>query len=621
MTNFAHSGFVLAILLSATVHAQTELPTIVVGAPAPNVSQIEPSRAATVVTAEEIERKGPATVADILRDVPGIEVVQQGGVGQTSSVFIRGARSEDTLVLIDGMEANDVMSPASGYDFSSLPAGQISRIEVFRGPQSVRFGSGALGGVINIVTKEGQAGHHASYAIDQGSYQTNHSSIAGFGRSDAFSYFAGLERLSSQGFSAASRAAGNTERDAAEMLSASTKLAWRLGRASKIEATLRYIDANTDLDRHGGLNGDDPNNKSQSQQLLSGLSIRTRFWDRLKSKLGFFYSESNRKTANHPDAADTTDSSDHFLSESKKLETENELPIADHHTLRFAVQWRSESGGSDSMFNGSPSASLRHEQSSLGESLTYLFDNDVWFSDVGLRTDQSSHAGQITSSRASFGRKIKDRTKLSLTYGTGFKLPSLYQLYSVYGDRNLHQESSQTYDFTVEQDFGHKLTGSVSYYVSQFKDLIDYNMTTNRYFNVARAHSYGFESQAALGLPLGLSLEANYTYAESKDESTNMALLRRPRHAAGFLGKWTWRKLDSFVRYRYKGSRPDVDPTSFARITDAAYDVVDWGGSWRFSDYLKLQGRVENLLDRKYEEVAGYGTPELSFYLGVSGEI
>src|SRR5690606_23692837 len=133
-------------------------------------SRIEPSRSTTIITSSEIEKSGANTVADLLRDIPGVELLRQGPMGQTASVFIRGARAESTLVLIDGMPVNDIMSPGAAFDFSVLSADSVSRIEVYRGPQSVRFGAGALGGVINILTKEGSPGVHTQTSLEAGSY-------------------------------------------------------------------------------------------------------------------------------------------------------------------------------------------------------------------------------------------------------------------------------------------------------------------------------------------------------------------------------------------------------------------------------------------------------------------
>ncbi|MEK6554802.1 MAG: TonB-dependent receptor plug domain-containing protein, partial [Bdellovibrionota bacterium] len=253
---------IAALLILHSVQVLAQMPTteatIIVEAEKISSQEIEASRSAVVLDEVAIKLKRPSSVADILRDIPGIEVVRQGSIGQTTTVFIRGSKSESTLVLIDGAVANDIMAPSSGYDFSNLSPNSIARIEVYRGPQSVRFGAGALGGVINIVTKEGSGPLGLDYLVEGGTYETYRVALGLNGSSRDFNYSLGTEGFKSTGFSAAG-SSSSLEKDAASVASVSSKLGYKFNSTTKVEATLRYADAEVDLDRGGDASSDDPN--------------------------------------------------------------------------------------------------------------------------------------------------------------------------------------------------------------------------------------------------------------------------------------------------------------------------------------------------------------------------
>lgn len=604
----------------AEPHATSE---ILVEAPRILDESIEASRSVSIVTQKEIEVQNQPTVADVLRDIPGVEVTRQGAFGQITSIYIRGARSEDTLVTIDGVEVNDAMAPSRGFDFSSLSPANIERVEVYRGPQSVRFGGGSLGGVINIVTKEGSKPVHGVYSLETGSYESSRGMIGVLGESGKIGYSLSLDGLNTQGFSSADVRDGNSERDGAQMGAASAKLTWVPDTVSKLTATFRYVKTKMDLDVHGGVGGDDPNDTGDSAQMATGIEGQRRFFsEKLKSTLGLYYSELKRSDSNPPDAANTSDSWDRFLSENQKVESNHELTLSDHHLLRMNLQWRGESGGSTSAFNGTPIIVARKEQSDFGQALTYLYESRTWFGDAGVRLDEQTKIGQIPSERFSIGYNfVASQTRVSLTYGTGFKAPSLYQLYSQYGSPSLHWESSETYEWTVEKRWDKSLETSIAFFQNRFKNMIDYDFTTNRYLNIGLARTRGFELQAAADISSDYKAAFNYTYLDALNESTGLSLERRPRHSANFKMNYHHLRWDAFTQIHFEGERPDVNPTNFQRITATGFATIHLGGSYEFARAIKLQARIENLLDRKYQEVAGYGTPGISFYLGATGEI
>lgn len=575
-----------------------------------------------VISAQEIQDKGATNVSEALRDVPGLELVRQGGAGQTTSLFIRGARSEDTLVLIDGIEINDALSPAGGFDFSALGVNNIERIEIFRGPRSVRFGAGALGGVINIITKAGAGPLGFGYAFEAGSLETTRAAVTARGGNERLGFSIGLESFKTSGLSAASGSSTN-ELDGVEIKAGSTKLSWTPTMTARVDATFRYTENETELDQFGGPAGDDPNNVSHGSQLITGIAGNEIFFqNKLKSSLGYFFTEMKRGTTNLPDTLSPTKSTDSFLSESQKVQWDNEYLINPQNRLYLQIQTRQEDGGSHSIFNGTPSSFERQKQTVTGESLSYVFESETWFADLGVRSDQSSVVGAITSSRASLGRHFEAlESTLSASFGTGFKLPSLYQLYSSYGDRGLSSENSETFEIGYEQNFGRKFSGSLNYYHSHFSQMIDFDLISNKYFNLSKAQSRGLETELQYKPLANLSFVLSYTYLTTKDESTNEQLLRRPQQAGSLTMGLEDLSFKAYIRYRYRGSRIDVDPVSFARVENAAFDTTEVGGHWQFSQKLKLNLRLENIFARHYEEVLGYNSAGLVGFVGFSGEI
>lgn len=612
----------LLFLVSLTLASRVMAQNILVEATAIDEERIEPSRTSSVLTSADIKKKSPQTVADVLRNIPGFEVIRQGTFGQTTTVLIRGARSEDTLVLIDGVEANEAMSPASGYDFSSLSPENILRIEVFRGPQSVKFGAGALGGVINIITRDGSMPSNW-YSLEAGRYNLQRYALGSAGASGRLGYSFAADSLSTDGFSAASQSLGNHEKDGADVQSVSSKLSWRPDKISQVDATARYSHADIEIDYAGGSGGDDPNARTETRVFVTGLSGSRRFFDeRLKSSLGFYFTETERDGFNRADAGRATTSTDHFLSENKKVQSDSEFALGEAHTLRLNLQWREEAGRAVSVFNGAKSGVGRKDQFVTGQSLTYLFEGEHWFYDVGARFDRSSTVGQVVSERASFGHQSKAlRAKFFISYGTGFKLPSLYQLYSSYGDKDLSEENSRTLEFTYEQKLSSEGQIHFTIFENRYDDLIDFNLITNKYFNISEARTRGVEVEGSLRFAPEFTLDASYTYLDAQDMTTNRSLLRRPFNSWATTLTYEHEKLTVFSEIRFKGKRFDVDASTFQKNRTEAYELVTLGGAYSFSRQLKLNARLENLFDINYEEVSGYGTPGISYFVGVTGEI
>ena len=606
------------ILIPLFSYGQLNPITIEASALSEDTPEVSPS--VTVLDARDLEKYKGNTVAEVLQSIPGLDVVSQGAVGQVTSVFIRGARSEDTLVLVDGIVVNDVMAPSAGFDFANLSSVNIERIEVYRGPQTVRFGNGSLGGVINIITKEGRGPLEAKYFIEGGSYNTRRAVLGISGKSNQLGYSLGLDGLQTSGFSSADKNLGNKEDDGAKLLSASGKISWTPQENTSVTGTLRYTQTESDRDNGGGPTGDDPNATAIFKQTTAGILGSQRFFDKkLRSTLSYSFSEVKRDDNNPSDTANPDSATNDFLSESQKIETVQDWSVTSFQNLKLILSHSQASGTSTSTFNGTPTLFPRKEQITWAEALSYNLDNTRWIFDAGLRGDQQQDKDNATSTRISIGRRLfGEKTILRMTYGTGFKHPSLFQLFSNYGTTTLESESSQSFDLSWEQSLVSSLKVTMDYFRNTYKHLIDFDTATSKYMNVAAADSDGIEVQGQFEPVSGNGVRTVYTYLHTHDGATGQRLLRRAQNSVSLLAYMQVQKFSGSAQYRYVGDREDIDPVSYARVKNPSYDVVHLQANYQVRESCKISMRIQNLLDRQYEEIIGYGTAGRSFYIGLS---
>ncbi|MDD8015581.1 MAG: TonB-dependent receptor plug domain-containing protein, partial [Acidobacteriota bacterium] len=263
----------------------------------------EVATSVTVISRSDLEAAQKTTVLEALQDLMGGSVVQSGGLGSAASLMLRGANSEHTLVLLDGVELNDPITPSRSYDLAHLDLDQVERIEVLRGPQSTLFGSDALGGVVNIITRKGEGRPKASLSLSSGSMNTSTGRLGVAGSSGRASYSLGLAAIGSDGISAANSALpGNSERDGYKNLSFSSRLGYEPAKNLAVTLTTRYLRTRTDLDNFGGPYGDDPNSSQRYDSLFVKGEARGRFLNnRLESKLGLAFIRSDRRNDNPTD--------------------------------------------------------------------------------------------------------------------------------------------------------------------------------------------------------------------------------------------------------------------------------------------------------------------------------
>ena len=581
----------------------------------------------TVVPVEALLLRGRRTVAEALADVAGLAGFQYGGPGGTVSLSIRGANSEHTLVLLDGVEVNDPMNPSRSSDLAHLSLDQVERLEVLRGPQSPLYGSDAMGGVVNIITRRGRGRPRFTLSGSAGSLAARTGTAGVSGSTARAHYAAGISYYGSDGISAASAAyAGNAERDGYRNFTFQGRAGFTPSPAFEAELTVRGVGAKSDLDGFGGPFGDDPNSLQDYRSGLVRGQAKARLFDgRWEQTLAVSYAGTERRNDNPIDAAHPDDSEKGvFESGLAKAEWLNTLLFAPSHTLVVGAEAEREHGRSDyeyrSLWGVSESVFPKSRAANAA-----VFAQDQWrlagrlFLTAGARVDRHSRAGTAFTYRVAPAFVIAETgTTLRATYGTAFKAPSLYQLlaprtsWGPVGNPGLEAERAAGADAGIEQEaFGGRLILSAGAFRTDFRNLIVFDSAAG-YVNIGLARTRGLEFGLETRPLEETRLKVLYTTLESRDRDTGEALLRRPRSKLGFEAETRlFGKLAAAVTLMRAGAREDLDFSSYPgrRVTLAPYTLLGADLNLPAGGGLELFVRLDNILDARYETVWGYGSP------------
>lgn len=615
----------VSLSLSATVWGQApleEIPeTTVRGEPQPFPSQplandtvVTPSRSEqsinetgssiTVVTEEQIKQSKAISVAEVLRGLPGVNVVQQGGPGGFTSVFLRGANAQQTKVLLDGIPINDPSGATRSFDFGSLTVDNIERIEILRGPQSTIYGSDAIGGVVQIITKRGEGPLTTRVMLQGGSYGTHAEGVYLSGGTNRVYYSLSAGYVDTDGFSSASERNGNTENDLYRNATFSGRFGWTPGDVFSVDYVFRSIDATKgidDFDFGTGLPIDQLARTNITESFFQRVQLRVAPLDGdLESLLAFSVADYERFDTN-------TFFDPRFSGQTRKVDWQNRLRLTQRNTLLVGASYFQEDAvsSSDGPF-------FQYDPAAYVEDQIALFDR--WYTTVGARWDDYSSAGPAETYRVTSAYNLRETaTIFRASLGTGFRAPALAENLFLFGNPALLPEESKGWDVGVEQTLMSGLTVGATYFRNNFTNLIVFDFGTFSLQNVGAAKSHGAELYASAVLSETTSLTANYTRTDTTDLADGQQLLRRPRDVASLGVNRQFSPQASLAAYLlYVGTRRDT----VARLDD--YITVNMAGSYRLSRRVELFARAENLFDTVYEEVAGFGVPGISGYGGVN---
>lgn len=594
---------VLFLFLSFTpVFSEEVLEEIVVTASRIEEPMEEVSSSVTVVTAEDIKKMNVKEITDVLRTIPEVNLVQNGGPGKQASMILRGGDSRHVLVLIDGVKVNSPTT--SSFDFSGILLEDIERIEIIKGPQSTIYGSEAMAGVVNIITKRpGRSGLDLSF--EGGSYGTYSPSFSVYSGSERHSLRLTGSYLKTDGISAAK---DSDERDGYENSTLSGSFVLKPEEWLELELSSRYWHDSTGLDGFDFMTSraaDDPNYIERGDHLLTSLKVKTYPYERWQQILILSRAE-DRLTGSDPD---TFYNNYTIKTEKNEINWQHNIYFGEPYTLTAGIEYRKE----DALNQGNFENSRESYACYLHNRVAILKDLIL---NAGIRYDDYELSGNRTTYRIGLLYNLRTaQLRIRSNYGTGFRAPSMNELYyPFFGNRDLRPEKSYAWDAGIEKDlFSERVTLSVTYFREYYKDLINYDPNTWLAENISRAEVKGVETGLRVRVSQRIDLKAGYVNLDPEDRETGQRLSRRPEDRANLELNIVKDAFRGTVYYIYVGGRYDAA----IKGNLSPYSIVNISASYRFSRVLSTFMRIENLFDKDYEEAGGYGRPGFSAYGGI----
>jgi len=575
--------------------------------------------AITVVTGEELERRQIRFVADALRRVTGVSVNRSGGYGSFTGLRIRGAEANQTMVLVDGIEVND---PALGsrYNFAHMLVSDIERIEILRGPQSALYGSDAVGGVVNIITRRGKDSPTVRASVEAGSFGTflGKAGVAGGGKRYDLA-LSGAYFLT-EGISAAAEDRGNSEKDGYQTGTLGGRASFRPIENLELSFTGRWQRGKLDTDGFGTAAFDD-DSRTDSVERFGRIDIKYSLFDgKWSHRLASELFENDLENEGGAFGASSSNGLRRKFQYQTDLKLATPAVLKATHDVTFGVEAKREEVLTENAFSTVDRA--LDTTSIYGNYQIGLWDR--LFLSGGGRFDRNDIFKDASTFRTTAALRFPETgTKLHGSAGTAVKNPTVFELFgftsSFSGNPNLKPEESFGFDVGVEQTFfGQRLTGDVTFFDNRIDNLIlGFGSTAKN--QVGSSHIQGIEVTAKAEIADGLSADASYTWMVAEDANDKL-LIRRPRHMASlnlhyeFLEK---KRARIDIGLRYNGDQRDIDFATFSPVTLDDYVLLDVAATYRASETVTLFLRGENLLDQQYEEVFSYGTPGIGVFAGM----
>ena len=616
--NMIRTGISLLALLAATPALAEEADEIVVTALGIAQPTDEVGQAVTVIDEKTIETRQNVSVVDLLMTTPGVRFNRTGSLGNVTSVSLRGAETTQTLVLIDGVKVNDPSGIGDQYDFGNLLVGNIRRIEVLRGSNSIAYGSQAIGGVVNIMTGIPGEGFGGKASVDYGYADTLNAKADVSGTSGILSGGVGVAYFRTDGISAVAPDFGGSEKDGYENITGNARL--KIAFTDDVSLDLRgyYIHGDLDYDSFFGAPTDSPDAAKSSQYIgYAGLNFAL-FDGKLTNRAAVTWYQQDRDyyflRGNAPDFG--------YSGTNLRFEYESVYQPIDEVKLLLGYEHERP----DYEFFGFGSRESHRANIDSVYALAVVKPVEGLSMTAGVRQDDHSQFGGATTFGANANYTPNGgATNFRMSYGEGFKAPSLYQLYDTFsGNPNLKPERSKSYDIGFDQNLGSdRAVLSVTGFWRDTRDQLNYDNTTFTYGNLDRTRAKGVETTLTLRPVDALTFTAAYSYVDARDRSPGSAtrgerLLRRAANAVSTSVDYVWSfGLSTGATVTMVSDSVDLDPVTRNRIQIDGYAVADIRASFPITDNLEIYGRIDNLFDQEYATAYGYGTYGRSAYGGV----
>nr|WP_245196981.1 TonB-dependent receptor [Sphingomonas jejuensis] len=563
-------------------------------------------QAVTVIDRETIERRQTIAISDLLSTTPGVTVTRNGGLGTLTSVRLRGAEGDQTLVLIDGVRVNDPSSTGGGFDFANLLSSSVERIEVLRGPNSVPWGSQAIGGVVNIMTRRPTAGLQARGTVEYGDMDTLFTSAGVSGGAGIVSGSLTGGYLRTDGISAFD---GGAERDGYRQYGASGRAEVAFAPGIRLDLRGYWADSRTDLDGFPApaFAFADTREYSTAEELYgyAGLSLDTAD-ARFRNTVAVQIADINRDNFDR----DVPGSEPLFLARGRSERYTYKGDIRPAGPVRMVVGAEHEE---QRFFDGADRFS-RGVTSAWGE----LIVTPVAALTVtgAVRHDDDEAFGGNTTLAANAAYLLPTGTTLRASYAEGFKAPTLFQLFApFYGTASLRPETAESWDAGIEQRLaGDRLVATATYFRRDTRNQIDFDLLTFTYANIAGTRAEGLEIGLVLRPTDRFTVAGAYSFIDAENRSAGFVgndLARRPRQAVSLSADYRVPPGGALAGLSVGGT-VQVVGDSFDNAANTVrldgYALVSVRAELPVADNLSIYGRLENAFDERYQQVSGYGT-------------
>lgn len=601
-------------LLVSNLYAQTHLDTMVVTATRQETRVAEVLADVTVIDREEIEKSGQDSIAELLARQPGIQAAISGGPGTATSFYLRGANSNQTKVLVDGIAINS--ADLSGSPLRLMPLGDIERIEILRGPAATLYGADAIGGVIQIITRRGAPGLRADGFAGYGSKNTSEASAGLAGGNEQWRFRIEANHRQSDGFSAQRHARNrDADDDAYRSTGGGASLAFTPAPGHELGAAYRQNDGRVHYDsgfQPATGNYDDRSDFTVAQWQIYSRNRLTDFWT---SRLQYGEAEDRQTVWYWDDFAfpAATEVKTRQNTRNRQFTWQNDLTLPLGKLLLAAEHLKQEV---------QPAADYQQRPEIDNDSLLagWTATQDAHSLQLNARRDKHSEYGSQTTWSAAYGYRLSRELRAHVSVGTAFKAPSVYQLYMISpwgnGNPDLKPEQSRNRELGLVWDNGiHNI--SAVYFHNRVRNLIDWASDPVTYVgtfeNIGKARLQGITLTWA-GHFGDWRVKAAYDRLDAKDTETGFELGRRARDKGLFGISRSWGPFEAGAEIVAVGKRYDSNQET-GRM--GGYSLLDLTARYAITHELAVEARLNNVFDKQYETALGYNTPGFNAFVGL----
>ncbi|OOE34520.1 hypothetical protein BZG05_07215 [Salinivibrio kushneri] len=592
------ASLVAASFFPVSTWAEPNTETVVVTASRFAQSDASVLQSATILTRQDIARLQARSLVDVLRTVPSIEIAQSGGRGQLASIFMRGTESDHSLVLIDGVRM--ASSITGSVDFNQIPVNSIERIEIIRGARATLYGSSAIGGVINIITKTDK--ERANVSVTMGSL--DHNAINGAWAtklSDKGHFFGMAGYESNDGYNVHPMASNRGDQHGFTGRNAQLGYSHRWNASWSADITGRWYQNEYDYDYSGSLK----HGWLESQALAGNLNYRSGVWSATLSgefsqrdKYDYFPGSARKENKN---------------SDVEQVSTSLGLQYqaTEDWLLGGGVDYRQDTFNEGSLITNPDDIAINPRDNLGTYLLTQFSPVEALSIEASARSDDNEQYGQHTTWQTSAGLEISEGYQLVASYGTAFKAPSLTELYGWGGNATLKPEESSNSELAlrgVTADVDWSLTG----YINRIDNLIQYagSYPNGQNQNVGEAKIEGVEFIANFDVH-SLNNRISLEYKDPKNEKTGEQLARRAKRIAKWDASYQWERLQLGTQWQYQSERLDYSGGEML----GSYSLWTITASYQATDNLTVKGKVDNVFDKDYETAGGYPSAERGYFM------